>query len=108
MDDIDKHSFHVYLKDDFNLYSYLRLFNDSSEPDVFKIGRVVSKIENKGFGKEVMNNAINYAKNELKAKKIKLNSQVYAQGFYSSLGFKLTKEEYLLDDIPHVDMELSL
>ncbi|WP_084301329.1 GNAT family N-acetyltransferase [Haploplasma modicum] len=55
-----------------------------------------------------MTNAINYAKNELKAKKIKLNSQVYAQGFYSSLDFKLTKEEYLLDDIPHIDMELSL
>ncbi|WP_162151049.1 GNAT family N-acetyltransferase [Haploplasma modicum] len=53
MDDIDKHSYHVYLRDDFNLYSYLRLFNDSSEPDVFKIGRVVSKIENKGFVKKL-------------------------------------------------------
>lgn len=36
--------------------------------------------------------------------RIIIQAQVYLLDFYSSLGFKAVSEEYLEDNIPHIDM----
>ena len=48
--------------------------------------------------------AIEFIENELLETTIKIQAQAYLIGFYSSLGFKAVSEEYLEDDIPHIDM----
>ena len=42
----------------------------------------------------------------LKAKKIYIEAQKYAIGFYEREGFKVCSEYFLEDGIPHVQMEL--
>ena len=47
---------------------------------------------------------IRYAK-KLDAKKIWMQSQVQAQGFYEKCGFKAVSKSYDLYGIEHIDME---
>ncbi len=48
--------------------------------------------------------AIKFIEEKLHSNEIRLSGQVYIKGFYESLGFKQVSEEYLEDDIPHVEM----
>ena len=56
----------------------------------------------------MMEKAIDFARNGLGEKLIKIGAQEYLLSFYSSLGFRPISEVYLEDGIPHVDMELRL
>ena len=40
----------------------------------------------------------------LKAKTIRIEAQVQAKGFYEKNGFVQSSEEFMLDDIPHIEM----
>ena len=41
-------------------------------------------------------------------RRIYLEAQVYAQGFYAREGFRTCTEEFDEDGIPHIGMELEL
>ena len=47
-------------------------------------------------------------KEKTNAKKIFMEAQKYAIGFYEKFGFKVVFDEFLEDGIPHVVMELEL
>ncbi len=58
----------------------------------------------KGISRELMQKAINYIELNLNEKEIKIQAQSYLVNFYRSLGFREVSNEYLEDNIPHMDM----
>ncbi len=73
------------------------------------IGRVISSniVRGTGAGKELMNKSIDFIKNEYGKVPIRIGAQCYLLKFYSGFGFEIAGEEYLEDNIPHIEMLLS-
>lgn len=70
------------------------------------IGRVISnqKFRRYGLGKQLLKNSVQIIENQFKTSKIRISAQSYLKEFYSSFGFEQVSEEYLEDDIPHIEM----
>lgn len=101
----DYDSVHIFSKDESGrVIAYLRLFPKEGEPDTVRIGRLVTAIRNKGYGRAVFEEGMRYAFEVMNAKQIYLEAQVYAIGFYEKFGFKVCSHEFLEDGIPHVQM----
>ena len=105
-DNKDYNSYHLYLEDENEMVGYLRIVNKGISYDEIYIGRVLVKEShrNRGISRKIMLEAIKFIEEELNSTEIRLSGQVYIKGFYESLGFKQVSEEYLEDDIPHVEM----
>lgn len=102
----DKKSYHLYLEDDGRIIAYLRILKRGLSFDEVSIGRVLihKDYRGKGLAREMMMKAIRFVEEELNEKEIKIQAQAYLVDFYGSLGFKQVSEEYLEDNIPHIDM----
>lgn len=107
LDDIDYESTHVFIEDKNQVIAYLRYFNKKDKTDTIQLGRVVTKKHGQGLGKKLLEIAINDII-KTHTKKIFLEGQVYAIGFYEKFGFKVISTQYLEDGILHVDMQLEL
>lgn len=51
-----------------------------------------------------MLHAIDAAIEHFDAKRIDIEAQEYAKGFYEGVGFKQSSEKFMLDGIPHIKM----
>ena len=71
-----------------------------------QIGRVVTLEHGKGVGGAMLKRGVEVAKDAFCAKKIYLEAQVYAIGYYAKEGFKVVSDEFMEDGTPHVRMEL--
>lgn len=102
----DLNSYHLFSEENGEVVAYLRILEKGVSYDEISIGRVVVKnnYRGKGISREMMLKAIEFIENNLKECTIKIQAQVYLLNFYSSLGFKAVSEEYLEDNIPHIDM----
>ncbi|WP_346920710.1 GNAT family N-acetyltransferase [Clostridium sp. UBA7339] len=105
-DNKDYNSYHLYVEEGNEVVGYLRIVNKGISYDEISIGRVLVKEthRNKGLSRKIMLEAIKFIEEKLNSTEIRLSGQVYIKGFYGSLGFKQVSEEYLEDDIPHVEM----
>lgn len=83
----------------------LRLVNPGVSYDELSIGRVVTSpsLRGSGLGKELMHRSIEIVQNEGNPS-VRISAQSHLQKFYETFGFKKVSEEYLEDDIPHVEM----
>lgn len=107
LDDIDYKSIHVfYQNDNENIIAYLRLFKINDDLHIIQMGRVLSLERGTGLGGKILHDGIDIAKKYLQAKKIYVEAQKYAAGFYEREGFKVCSEDFLEDGISHVQMEL--
>ena len=106
IDDIDYKSLHVFYKCNDNVTAYLRIFE--KEKGIIQIGRVLTAEHGKGLGGKILKEAVSLIKEQMKPKKIYLEAQCYAVGFYEKEGFKVCSKEFLEDGIPHVEMTLNL
>ena len=61
--------------------------------------------EAKGIGGQILHEGVRVATEQLKAKKIYLEAQEYAIGYYAKEGFEVVSEPFMEDGIPHVKME---
>ncbi|MBP2025540.1 GNAT family N-acetyltransferase [Peptoniphilus stercorisuis] len=106
IDNLDKDSIHIFKKENDNIISYLRIFKEDGN---YHMGRVLVKEENRknGLSRKLLKYAIEYIFNELKEEKIIIEAQDYLKEFYKSMGFVEKSEVYLLDNIPHLIMELN-
>ena len=59
----------------------------------------------KGIGGKILHEGVKVAVEQLKAKKIYLEAQEYAIGYYAKEGFEVVSEPFMEDGIPHVKME---
>ncbi len=104
MDDIDYRSLHCFFMDEGKVTAYLRAFYQ--EKDVVKIGRVLTLKHGDGIGKELMLQSLKAIEAKMKYKKITMDAQKHAVGFYEKFGFKVTSDAFLEEQVVHVVMEL--
>lgn len=106
MDNIDYDSLHCFFMNDNIVVAYLRAFYLNE--DVVKIGRVLTLKHGLGMGKELMIQSIKAIQEKMKCKKIVMDAQKYAVGFYEKFGFKVTSDEFLEEQVVHHVMELDI
>lgn len=102
----DKFCYHVYYKEGKDIIAYARVLEKGLSYEEVSIGRVIVKkgYRKKGLALKLMRRTIEFVEVFLKESSIRLSSQVYAKGLYESLGFKQVSNEYLEDNIPHIEM----
>ena len=109
IDDDDKDAVHVFSWDEEGrVNACLRVFYKNKEEGTVQIGRVVTLERGIGLGGKVLHKGIEVALARFNAKKLYLEAQTYATGFYEREGFEVVSEPFLEDGIPHVKMERIL
>lgn len=114
LDNLDQDCWHAlsYAKSDAPdnkplIVAYLRILPAGAIFDTIAIGRVLVRedLRKDGLARELLVETLDFIKNQLGEKHIKLSAQQYLIKFYESLGFHIISEGYLEDGIPHIDME---
>ncbi|MBB5645618.1 GNAT family N-acetyltransferase [Pedobacter cryoconitis] len=97
---------HLMLYQNKELMAYARIVPAGLSFTEPSIGRIVSSYaaRGKGFGRQLVSLAIANCQRLYGNKPIKIGAQLYLKSFYESFGFVVHGEEYLEDDIVHVDM----
>lgn len=108
LDYVDYDSVHVFFEEDGRVRACLRVYQKASEPGVWKIGRVVTSEHRKGLGSAIMTEGLRVVAMREPGATIRIESQCQAQGFYEKFGFRACSEPFIMDQLPHVKMELTL
>ena len=88
IDEYDKIAYHAYINDNNNLASYCRIIFKN---DYAIIGRVITTIRNKGYGKKMLLQGIEYVKKNLTASRVDLGvfaNNEKAKYCYEAAGFR--------------------
>ena len=101
MDGKDKGAVHVTLKVNGELKAYVRIINEDGKT---YIGRVITLERKRGYGEKIMRAALDYISKHYGNVDVFVEAQVQAKGFYEKCGFKQISDEYLIDNIPHIEM----
>ncbi len=108
LDDKDYDAMHyTYTLESGRVIGYLRILDKGVIYKEVAIGRVIidPKFRALKYGHDLMREAIEYIETEMGEKEIRISAQKHLQGYYHKHGFKTVGEEYLEDNIPHVQME---
>jgi ElaA protein len=103
----DLKSFHLMgLDENAELIAYSRIIPAGIAFNEVSIGRVCTSNKGRGTGagKELMKNSIRFIEKQFGAIPIRIGAQCYLKKFYSDFGFEIVSEEYIEDDIRHVEM----
>ena len=106
LDDLDQISYHLIAYENGSIAGYIRIIPEKD--DAVHIGRVIAVKRRCGLGTLMMKRAIDFIRKELHPAKIEIEAQSYVKEFYSGLGFVQISDEYVLDRVPHMRMELIL
>lgn len=89
-----------------DLVSYARIVPQGISFKEVSIGRVITSnlARGTGAGKEVMQKSIEFIEQKYGPVPIRIGAQCYLIKFYSNFGFQIASEEYLEDNIPHIEM----
>lgn len=107
MDEIDFDSTHLFVKDNDRVVSYLRVIDPGVKYAEVSIGRVLTLApwRGRGLARRLMLRAIDVAMQFQRP--IRIEAQAYLKDFYVSLGFIPVSDEFILEDIPHIEMVLG-
>ena len=110
LDNKDQKALHLFGEFEGKIIAYSRLFNASDYFDCSSIGRVVvaANFRDKKFGHDLIKQGITEIKNHFNEENITISAQLYLKKFYESHGFIQTSEMYLEDDIPHIEMKITV
>lgn len=108
MDDIDYKSLHCFFIEDKKVIAYLRAFYQENDGDIVRIGRVLTLQHGNGTGRDLLEQSLKVIKENMKCKKIVMDAQKYAVGFYEKFGFKTISDDFYEEGILHVVMELDV
>ena len=104
MDYDDQASIHLWLTDGEQIVALCRVCPAGTHMEEVSIGRVITTERGKGYGKRMMLEGIKVAREHFGAKRIDIEAQEYARGFYEQVGFRQSSEPFILDGIPHIRM----
>lgn len=104
LDGDDQQAIHLWLTIEGKTVALCRVCPAGTHMTEVSIGRVITTERGKGYGKQIMQAAIDAAIRIFKAKLIDLEAQEYAKGFYENVGFVQSSEIFILDGIPHLKM----
>ena len=107
VDDEDVAAHHVILKEKNDIAAYARIMEKES---YIKLGRVLvtKAFRGQGLGYTILKQSLKVIQEIYPGEEIHLSAQAHLVGFYGSQGFKVMSDVYLEDDIPHVDMVLTI
>lgn len=108
MDNVDYKSLHCFFMEENKVIAYLRAFYQEDNNDIVRIGRVLTLRHGNGIGRELMEKSIVAIKEKMKCKKISMDAQKNAVGFYEKFGFQVVSDDFLEEGVVHVVMELEL
>lgn len=103
----DQNSIHLWMEENNKIVALARVCPAGTHMTEISIGRVITTVRGKGYGKRIMLYAIETAVECFNAKVIDIEAQEYAKGFYESVGFRQSSNTFMLDGIPHVKMTWS-
>lgn len=105
-DDYDAVSWHLACYSDGELAAYLRIVDAGYKYAEPSIGRVLTAkpYRGLGLGKVLMSEAMSRFNTLYPKQNNRISAQAYLLDFYQGFGFEACSEEYLEDDIPHVEM----
>lgn len=106
MDDVDYASLHCFFMEDQKVTAYLRAFY--IEEGIVKIGRVLTLHHGNGTGRALFEQSLKIIKERMKCKKICMDAQKHAVGFYEKFGFQVTSEDFWEEGVIHNVMELEI
>jgi ElaA protein len=106
-DGLDQHAWHLLGRDDAGrLLAYLRVVDPGMKYDEPSIGRVITAPEARGTGagKALMGEGLARCAQAWPGRDIRISAQARLERFYRELGFEPVGDEYLEDNIPHLEM----
>ena len=110
LDNKDQNALHLFGEFEGKIIAYSRLFKAGDYFDCSSIGRVVvdENYRDKKFGHDLIKQGIAEIRNHFNEENITISAQLYLKKFYESHGFIQTSEMYLEDDIPHIEMKITV
>ncbi len=107
-DNTDYDSLHCFFCENGRVTAYLRAYYADDTHETVKFGRVLTLVHGQGLGKELVLRSIEAVKEKMPCRRICMDAQKHAEGFYKALGFTTVSDEYLEEGVVHVDMEMQL
>jgi ElaA protein len=106
-DGVDRQAWHLLGRDGSGmLQAYLRAVDPGVKYAEPSIGRVLTapEVRGRGLGRTLMDEGLARCAQAWPGQGIRISAQAHLRGFYASLGFEAVGDEYLEDDIPHIEM----
>lgn len=100
----DQPALHLWLTEEDRIVALCRVCPAGTHMEEVSIGRVITTVRGKGYGRQIMLVGIEAAKEHFGAKRMDIEAQEYAKGFYEQVGFRQSSEPFILDGIPHIKM----
>ncbi|MCR5078182.1 MAG: GNAT family N-acetyltransferase [Prevotella sp.] len=100
----DQQSVHLWLTVAGRVVALCRVCPAGTHMHEVSIGRVVTTDRGKGYGRQLMCRAIEAARHHFGARRIDIEAQCYARGFYEQVGFRQASDVFMLDGIQHIRM----
>ena len=107
IDGIDRHCWHLLGRDpQGTLVSYLRVVDPGVKYTEPSIGRVITapEVRGSGLGRALMLEGVLGCERLWPHQGIRISAQSRLEGFYIGFGFKRMGDDYLEDNIPHLEM----
>ncbi len=106
-DGVDPHCWHLLGRDDARtLVAYLRAVDPGLKYPEPSIGRVITapEVRGSGIGKLLMREGLARCGSTWPGQSVRISAQARLRRFYVELGFDAVSDEYLEDNLPHVEM----
>lgn len=105
LDGMDDQGLHMWIEEAGEIVCYLRINPAGTRFTEPSLGRIVTQMtyRNKGLGEILINKAIEEVCKD-KPTAIRISAQSYLENYYEKFGFIKCSEEYLEDNIPHIEM----
>ena len=103
----DQPALHLWLTEGDLIVALCRVCPAGTHMEEVSIGRVITTVRGKGYGRQIMLVGIEAAKEHFGAKRMDIEAQEYAKGFYEQVGFRQSSEPFILDGIPHIKMNYT-
>lgn len=104
-DDLDQEAQHMWIEEEGEVICYLRINSPGTKFDEPSLGRIVTKATHRsqGLAAQLIYEGLKVIQ-ETYGRPTMISAQSHLQDYYGTFGFETCSEEYLEDDIPHVNM----
>ena len=105
LDDLDSQGTHMWIEEDGVVLTYLRLNPPETRFKEPSLGRIVTKesARSRGLAEIIINKALEIIDSDY-AMPTRISAQSYLEDYYSKFDFVKCSEEYMEDNIPHIEM----
>ena len=105
LDGLDFEGRHMWIEEDGIVLTYLRLNPPGTRFKEPSLGRIVTKesARSRGLAEIIIYKALEIIDNDY-AMPTRISAQSYLEDYYSKFGFVKCSEEYMEDNIPHIEM----